>query len=101
MATRSETVKLRLTPDELAAFQARAGALGMNLSDWIRSRCAEDSWPSTGPLAELGEEPFMPRSLQRKAEVERKVYDSEKPRAKRTEMCAHRRRPDEFCVKCD
>lgn len=36
----SEIVRLRVTPDERARWQAAAERAGVSLSEWIRERCA-------------------------------------------------------------
>lgn len=89
MATRSETVKLRLTSEELELYKGRAGVFGMDLSSWIRSRCdseVEAAWTEHN------------QSIDGLALVGNAIG---KLPAKRTGICPHRRRPDEYCVKCD
>jgi hypothetical protein len=58
---RGKTIKLRLTGEEYSAWEGKARAAGMTLSEWIRRRCASagrpiaashagDAWgPSPGP----------------------------------------------------
>lgn len=118
MPTRSETVKLRLTSQELELYKERAGAFGMTLSDWIRSRCGQPDYSPAGVTEQIEEKLWAEhnKQLDGLAQIDKMVstlsapptttgavvYESEKPLARsRKELCPHRRKPDEYCVKCD
>ena len=42
---RGKTIKLRLTGEEYSAWEGKARAAGMTLSEWIRRRCASAGRP--------------------------------------------------------
>lgn len=94
LPTRSESFKIRLSIEELADYNARAHALGMDVSSWVRMKCLD--------VDALGEDPGIPSTGQ---EMRQESFKSRKTgpvkSSTRTAMCEHRRRPDQYCARCD
>jgi hypothetical protein len=79
----SELVRLRVGTDLRDAWKAKADALGLTLSAWIRMRCT---------VGGTTQEHFAAASLPAPTASTKRV---------RTGLCVHRRQPDEFCSRCD
>jgi hypothetical protein len=61
---RGKTIKLRLRAEEYSAWEGKARAAGMTLSEWIRRRCASAGRPkpARAPVVEPVEPPCVHRS---------------------------------------
>lgn len=112
---KSERMELRCSLEEKDAWARCAGGSRL-VSDWLRSLANAtvensklDGLALVGnAIALLKDEPVEPPMVKR-AGWEAVAPDvspvksagTPRPSAKRTALCEHRRRPDEFCPRCD
>jgi hypothetical protein len=79
---------LRVDDETWSGYQAAAVAEGLSMSEWIRNAC-------DGRVAAPTLEPVLEPLTQAVAGA------AEAARAARKEICPHRRRPEEYCSRCD
>lgn len=87
---------IRVEDAEWASWTERARRDGMSVSDWIRDLCSRAAASGTYTMASTFSS--APSTAAVPARAKRRAAAKKR---KRTEMCLHRRRPDEFCSRCD